>query len=83
MVATSKTKDPFLGACIRNLWLLTAHYDISLQVQHIRGRNNVKADVLSRLYSNKPINQEILQDLKVNYFWDSVEPSYFDLNLSI
>ena len=83
VVATSKTKDPFLGACIRNLWLLTAHYDISLQVQHIRGKNNIKADVLSRLYSNKPINQEILQDLKVNYSWDSVEPSYFDLNLSI
>ena len=47
VVATSKTKEPFLGACIRNL---TTHYDNSLQVQLIRGKNNVKADVLSRLY---------------------------------
>ena len=24
VVASSRTKDPFLGACIRNLWLITA-----------------------------------------------------------
>ena len=28
VVGTSRTKDPFLGACIRNIWLITAHYDI-------------------------------------------------------
>ena len=83
VVATSKTKDPFWGVCIRHLWLLNAYYDISLQVQHIRGKDNVKADLLSRLYSDKPVNQRILYDLKVNYIWDSIEPSYFDLNLSI
>ena len=83
VVATSKTKDPFLGACIRNIWLITAYYEISLQIQHIRGKNNVKADVLSGLYSNKNIHQEVLHDLRTNYIWDDVEPSYFDLNLSL
>ena len=72
VIATNRTKDPFLGACIRNLWFVTAFYDISLQVQHI-----------SRLYSNKPINHELFDHLKANYMWDSIDPSYFDLNLSI
>ena len=34
---SSKTKDPYLAACIRNIWLLTATYDIDLKVQHIQG----------------------------------------------
>ena len=46
VVASSRTKDPFLGACIRNLWLITAIFDISFQVEHIRGRHNIKADLL-------------------------------------
>ena len=83
VVATSKTKDPFLGACIRNIWLITACYDISLHISHIKGKNNYKADALSRLYSNKPVNQEILHDLKNNYMWDTIQPLYFDLNLSL
>ena len=71
MVATSRTKDPFLALCIRNLCLITAFYDISLQVQHIRGK-----DILSRLYSNKSVNFTILQDLKENYTWDEIHPHY-------
>ena len=82
VVVTSRTKDPFLGACIRNIWLLMAYYDISLNISHIKGKNNIKADALSRLYSNKPVHQAILHDLQLNYIWDSVEPSYFNLNLS-
>ena len=52
VVATSRTKDPFLGACIRKLWLITSIFVISLQTQHIRGRHNTKADFLSRLFSD-------------------------------
>ena len=83
VVATSRTKDTFLWACIRNIWLITAFYDISLQISHIKGKDNIKADALSRLYSNKLVHQEILHDLRNNYIWDNVQPAYFDLNLSL
>ena len=83
VVATSKTRDLFLAACIRNIWLLTAYHDISLHIQHIRGRDNVKADLLSRLYSNKPIDQRLFHNLKDKYIWDNVLPHHFDLDLSI
>ena len=83
VVATSKTRDQFLGACIRNIWLLTAYHDISLHIQHIRGKDNVEADLLSRLYSDKPVDQRLLHELKSNYIWDNVLPHHFDLNLFI
>ena len=53
VVQTSKTKDPFLAACIRNIWMITATLDIEIQVDHIKGINNTIVDLLSRLYSDK------------------------------
>ena len=83
VIATSRTKDPFLALCIRNLWLITAFYDISLQVQHIRGKNNAQADTLSRLHSNKLINRKLLQDLLDDYVWDKVLPNHFHLDVCV
>ena len=53
VVTTGKTKDAILGACIRNIWLLSAVLDIDLRIQHIRGKQNIVADLLSRLFSNR------------------------------
>ena len=58
VVKTSKT---------RNIWLLTASYDIDLLITHIPGSKNVIADTLSRLYSDKPVNHDLLIDLEQNY----------------
>ena len=67
VVETSKTKDPFLAACIRNIWLITAALDINLEVSHIRGADNHIADLLSRLYSQKFVNNSLYTDLQTNY----------------
>ena len=80
VVKTSKTRDPFLALCIRNIWLITSAYDIDLNIKHIPGVKNVIADTLSRIYSDKPVNQNILLELKQNYKWDRVFPSHFDLH---
>ena len=42
------TRDVHLAAIVRNIWLLTAQYDIELSVCHVCGRNNEIADLLSR-----------------------------------
>ena len=47
VVKTGKTKDPFLALCVRNIWLLTAHYDIDLNIVHIPGCHNTIPDTLS------------------------------------
>ena len=43
-----RAKDSILATCARNVWLLTAHYNIALVVSHVEGRENTVADLLSR-----------------------------------
>ena len=83
MVESGKTKEPYLAACIRNIWLLTATYDINLMVQHIRGTHNVIADCLSRLYSDKPTDLHLINMLQENYVWDKVLTEDLKLDFSI
>ena len=83
VIMSSKTKDPFLALCIRNIWLLTAYNDIELMVCHIPGINNAIADTLSRIYSPKSVDNKVLQDLLDNYQWECIPWSYFDLSLHI
>ena len=65
VVGSGKTKDPYLAACLRNLWLLTATYDIELVIEHIQGKKNVVADLLSRLYSRETTDIQLLSYLKI------------------
>ena len=51
VVKSSKTKDKFLAAYIRNIWLISASDDIEIIIKHIEGKKNVIADLLSRLHS--------------------------------
>ena len=37
-----------MNLCLHNLWLIISHYNIDLRVLHIRGKDNVLADALSR-----------------------------------
>ena len=51
VIGNSKTKDPVLAACLRNIWLITASYDIDINIKHIAGIKNNIADALCRLFS--------------------------------
>ena len=53
-----KARDPFLGACARNIWHLAALTDVDLQYVHVLGKNNTVADLLSRWqYSEQNVVQ--------------------------
>ena len=43
-----KTKDEFLGTCLRNIMLLLAQNNVHLVCEHIKGQDNHQADALSR-----------------------------------
>ena len=45
---TGRIRDVFLGMCLRNLWLVAATANIDLLITHIRGKENILADALSR-----------------------------------
>ena len=56
---------------------------IQLNISHVPDVYNVIADTLSRIYSDKPVNKNILQMLRENYVWDHIPSHYFDLNLHV
>ena len=41
-------RDPYLGACARNIWYEAALNDVDIQYVHVMGKNNRPADLLSR-----------------------------------
>ena len=47
VLRSGRTRDPYLGACARNIWYVSALADIDLQYAHIRGLDNRVADLLS------------------------------------
>ena len=72
---TGKARDPILATCTRNVWLLTAVYNIHLTVQHIQGRSNHIADLLSRWFITQH-NQEKFNNLLPHHTW---VPAHIDL----
>ena len=47
VLRSGRTRDPYLVACARNNWYVSALADIDLQYVHIRGLDNGVADQLS------------------------------------
>ena len=76
------TKCNHLGAMIRNIWLVTAIWDIELVVIHIPGKQNCVADTLSRLC--KDASKKIELSALIQYpIWYHIDQNYFDINYNI
>ena len=67
MIGKSRTKDPFLAASLRNIWLNTATHDIVITVKYIAGAKNTIVDALSRLFSHQKVDENTLVHLVKNF----------------
>ena len=76
------TKDIHLAAFVRNIWLLTAQYDIELSVCHVYGRNNEVADLLSR-WSQSEYDIEKLNKWIQNPMWENITDEHFYVSYEI
>ena len=79
---TGHTRDMELACYIRNIWFLTSVQDIELIVEHIPGKLNSTADLLSR-WSNSKKCQDSLKALVKNPTWCDVTDECFQLNYVI
>ena len=47
VISTDKSRDLFLAALTHNIWLITAMWDIELNIKPIPSKDNTEADVLN------------------------------------
>ena len=78
---SGRSWDPFVGTVARNIWLVTATYDIDLTVPHIPGMSNGRADALSRWYRGQLHHSTVSELLR--HEWCSVDGKILDLNMII
>ena len=59
-----RSRDPFLSACVRTLWLSQAKHNIQVSVSHISSQDNLYADTLSRWDQFQYVYNHAVQYLK-------------------
>ena len=82
VLQSGKAKDPFWGACARNVWLWAATFDTELTYVHVMGKYNRAADLLSR-WSNSVSDNNKLQMLIPGASWDPVTLEAADIDVEI
>ena len=80
-LSSGRSWDSFLATVARNVWLITATYDIELVVNHIPGKDNGLADSLSRWYGGT-LRQDTITQL-LSYQWSPVTSPMLELDLNI
>ena len=79
VLRSGRARDSILATCARNIWLLTAIFNIQLTVTHIPGAQNEVADLLSRWQgTDTQINK--LSSYIHNYQWMPVHLDHTNLN---
>ena len=79
---SGSSRDLFLAACARTLWLIKAQFNIIVTVSHIRGKDNIYADILSRWPSMRHGHSPVIQYLK-SCTWHNVSIDDLQPNFSI
>ena len=74
-----KIKDKFMQSVARTVWLIAASKDINIKCSHIAGSDNVKADVLSRMFEGKEhLNKlDMFKDFRL---WPVHESAFYPNN---
>ena len=79
---TGFTRDDKLAAFIRNVWLYTAKHDIELVVEHIPGKENTVADILSRWQLMRDSDIKLKSQITEPIWWPVYDKA-FDIDLNI
>ena len=79
VLKSGRARDPYHGACARNVWYVSALCDIDLQYLHVLGKQNRAADLLSR-WTNSAKDGVELSELVGDPVWIPVSTDLLDLD---
>ena len=82
VLISGKTKDPILACCACNIWLLSATYNISIHIEHISGKSNIVADLLSRFKFDAASWHSLDQHVP-NFIWVPTDIDLTKLNYDL
>ena len=82
VLTSGATRDPYLAAIARNIWLVTALNYCKLKVTHIAGKQNIVADMLSR-WSGTHNDIYMLQSKVPGCVWCEVKPEMLYIDTDI
>ena len=63
-INTGKTREPFVGTCVRQLWLEVSIFGFQLKAVHLPGVDNRLADSLSRWHTSSYYCRQFLEATK-------------------
>ena len=76
VLKSGNSRDPDIAAISRNIFMLCAEFDISLLLEHVAGKENSLADLLSR-WSNSNSDRLKLRNLLLSHRWLTVREKHF------
>ena len=79
---SGRTKDKFLAACARTLWLIKAKDNIKVTVEHIQGVKNIYADTLSRWPHFRNVENDTVRQLK-SCVWTDIQMDTLNPDFSV
>ena len=82
VLSSGATRDPYLAAMARNIWLVTTLHECKLTVTHIPGKQNIVADVLSR-WRGTDRDVQLLKENVIHHVWCDVVPQFLYINTEI
>ena len=82
VLRSGRTRNPYLGACARNIWYVSALADIDLHYDHVRGLDNGVADLLSR-WTDSPQDVGKLLSQVHNPVWVPVDIQLLDIDVEL
>ena len=64
-VQSSRSKDPYIQHCIRELFVWRVSYDVDLCIVHCPGRKMTRADALSRMHKEQKCREWVASDTEL------------------
>ena len=83
VINSSRTRDPFLASCLRELWLEVSTYSFELRAVHLPGEENRVADWLSRWELHQKYQDQFYQFISADldrYIDIPIAPEMFDFS---
>ena len=85
VINSTRSKDPFMQRCLRQLWFTAALFDFEVRALHVPGKHNQFADCLSRWHSDASARDtyyRLCSDFDQIFHYQDIDSACFSFNVA-